>query len=216
MLIYAPIERYRPSCGDWKVRHYFNGPMRQVFVDKMTEAMAEDGFHHIRVGNSNFIRFHDVDDFLINNDWKIAAAIGLGYGPGDSRFTPTPILIDIMDKARHAIEGDPSPSETKKKREMSFLFRDDCELIRAAAIRIEDMAPEDLLRYVPKSPLPPLCTPYTTCGGGAGTVARWSGATQSLRRRRLRRTENRKKRGGSFGLHFSQLSRSHPEPHTII
>ncbi|HYF86120.1 hypothetical protein [Azospirillum sp.] len=163
-LIYAPIERYRPSCGGWKVRHYFDGPMRQVFVDKMTEAMAEDGFPHIRVGNSVFIRFHDVDDFIINNDWKIAEAIGLGYGPGDSRFTPPPILTDIMDKARQAVEGDPSLSETKRKRETNFLFRDDCELIRAAAIRIEDMAPDDLLRYVPKSPLPPQCTPYNMRG----------------------------------------------------
>jgi hypothetical protein len=163
-LIYAPIERYRPSCGGWKVRHYFDGPMRQGFVDKMTEAMADEGFPHIRIGTEIFIRIYDGDDFIINNDWKIAEMIGLGYGPGNGRITPPPILVDIMDEARKTIEDDQSLSEMEKKKERGVIFRDDCELIRAAAIRIEDMAPNDLLRYVPKSPRPPQCTPRNMRG----------------------------------------------------
>lgn len=90
--------------------------MRKVFVDKMTEAMTEDGFPHIRVGNSVFIRVHEGDDFIINNDWKIAGAIDLGYAPGNGRITPPPILMDIMRKTRKAIEDDNSLSGIGKKR----------------------------------------------------------------------------------------------------
>jgi len=38
-----------------------------------------------------------------------------------------------------------------------FLFGYDCELFRAATIRIEDMRPDEMLHFVPKSPLPAGC-----------------------------------------------------------
>ena len=174
ILIYAPIERYRPSCGGRVIRHYFDGPMREVFVDEMAEAMEHDGFPYVRLGNELFIRVFDPDDFIINTDWKIAQSIGLGYGPGDTRISPPPVLSALMDKVKRIINQDKSLSEAEKKYEMGVIFRDDCELIRAAAIRIEDMAPEDLLRYVPKSPLPSQCTPRNMRGWrrGCGAVVR--------------------------------------------
>lgn len=163
-LVYAPIQRYRPSCGGMKINHYFDGPMRDVFVDMMTEAMAEDGFHYIRVGREIFIRLYDFDDFILNNDWKISESIGLGHGPGNTRIPAPPTLLLLMKKAQEIIEVDQSLSEFEKKKKIDFLFRNDCELIRAAAIRIEDMAAEDLLRYIPKSPLPLECTPLNMRG----------------------------------------------------
>jgi hypothetical protein len=174
VLYYAPVVRYRPSCGGWAVRHYFNGPMRDVFVDQMTEGMRRDKFPYVRIGNELFIQLFDPDDFIINADWKIANSIGFGYGPGDTRITPPLVLSALMDEAKAIIEQDPSMSEEEKKWETSGMFHGDCELIRAAAIRIEDMKPEELLRYVPKSPLPPKCTPYNmrSWGRRCGRVVR--------------------------------------------
>jgi hypothetical protein len=164
VLYYAPVVRYRPSCGGAAVRYYFDGPMRDVFVDQMTEGMRRDKFPYVRIGNELFIQFFDPDDFLINTDWRIASSIGSGFGPGDTRITPPPALLALVEKAKDIIEHDPSMSEEEKKRKAWTLFGGDCELIRAAAIRIEDMKPEELLRYVPKSPLPPKCTPYNMRG----------------------------------------------------
>ena len=164
VLVYAPIERYRPSCGGRIIRYYFDGPMREVFVDNMAEAMARNGFPYVRLGNELFIRLFDPDDFIINTDWRVAQSIGFGYGPGTTRISPPPVLTALMGEAKKIIEQDHSFSEKEKKLETTVLFDGDCELIRAAAIRIEDMAPADLLRYVPKSPLPPQCTPYNMQG----------------------------------------------------
>lgn len=57
-LVYAPIQRYRPSCGGRIIRYYFDGPMREIFVDKMAETMTRFGFPYVRLGNKLFIRVY--------------------------------------------------------------------------------------------------------------------------------------------------------------
>lgn len=174
VLVYAPIERYRPSCGDRIIRYYFDGPMREVFVDMMAEAMTQSGFPYLRLGNKLFIRLFDPDDFIVNTDWRVAQSIGFGYGQGATRVSPPLVLTALMDTVTRIIEEDQSLSEKKKKLETTVLFDSDCTLIRAATIRVEDMAPADLLRYVPKSPLPSECTPRNMRGWrkDCGTVVR--------------------------------------------
>lgn len=161
---YAPINPYRPSCGGMGVPIYFDGPLRNVFVDKMEESMTRNKFPHLRIGNTLLIRFPDPDDFLINTDWRIAHSIGFGYGPGGTRITPPPVVSALIDKVKDIIEQDQSMSDEKKKREMQLMFEQDCELIRAAAIRVEDMEPSKLLRYIPHSPLPSECKPTNMRG----------------------------------------------------
>ncbi len=115
VLVYAPIQRYRPSCGSRIIRHYFDGPMREVFVDEMAETMAWFRFPYVRLVSELFIRVFDPDDFIINHDWRVAQSIGFGYGPGDTRISPPPALLALMDKARKIIEQDESLSEGKKR-----------------------------------------------------------------------------------------------------
>jgi hypothetical protein len=157
----------------------------------MARAMRDWDFPYIRIGNELFIRVFDPDNVLINTNWRIAYSVSL------DQMNPPPVLSALIDTVIENIKQNQPPpekkeqskmdgrdvmieiikqdqplSEKKKQLGMIRLFGGDCELIRAAAIRIEDMAPDELLRYVPKSPLPSECTPLKMRGWGreCGTV----------------------------------------------
>lgn len=177
VVAFVPVERYRPSCGGWESRHFFGGPMRDVYVGMITEAMAKDGIPHIRIGNEVFTNliyptlllnygaeWQSHTEFAMNTEWRIVSNIAHGYGPNETRVTPPPVLVELLAEARAQIENDPSLDEREKWDAQQLIFDNDCELTRAAAIRIEDMATEDLARYVPKSPLPPGCAPLDMRG----------------------------------------------------
>lgn len=156
IVLFAPLEHYRPACDAWREIE-FEGPMRDAYVDHLTEALTEEAFGHIRIGNEVFVRlvypFHyfsnlptwaSLDGFLINTEWRIAANIARGYGPDDSRIKPPPALIELVEKHKMAlIRRFPEKDWTDPEYSSDIFFRN-CELIRAAAIRIEDMQPEDL------------------------------------------------------------------------
>lgn len=164
ILDYAPIVRYRPSCGGLGRPIYFDGPMRDVFVDEMVEGMRRNKFPYVRIGNELFIQLSDPNDYLINTDWRVANSIGFGFGPGDAKITPPLVVSALMGQVKDIIEQDQTMSDDRKKTEIKIMFYRDCELIQAAAIRVEDMNPRELLRYIPKSPLPSQCTPRNMRG----------------------------------------------------
>lgn len=173
VVLFVPVERYRPSCGGMWDPIYFEGSMRDEYVGMLTEALAEEGFFHIRIGNEVFVklvyplgfyesqlsarsqwrispigRFETLHEFLINNEWRIAHAISDGYGPGGRRITPPQPLVDALAEYRR-LRGD---RYTATAWQSGMHFGGNCQLLRAAAIRIEDVKPEQLQRFVPHPP----------------------------------------------------------------
>jgi hypothetical protein len=156
VVLFVPMERYRPACDVWREIR-FEGPMRDVYVDQLTEALTEEAFGHIRIGDEVFVRlvypFHyfsgpptwdSLHEFLINMEWRIASNIVHGYGPDDSRVEAPPEPVEPEEKhGGGLIRKSPQEGRTSAGRPSS-IFRDDCELIRAASIRIENKQPEGL------------------------------------------------------------------------
>lgn len=154
---FIPLDRYRPSCDDLREIR-MAGPMRDVYVDSLTEVLTWEGFLHIRIGNEIFFSLVDsfripgvgaiparLNNLLRNWEWRIASNIAYGYGPGDSRIQPPPILLDLMKKEEERLD-EKYPQRKGEWRPRELFYRN-CELIRAAAIRIEDMRPEDLEEF---------------------------------------------------------------------
>lgn len=135
----------------------FTGPMRDAYVGQLVEILEQEGFPHFRIGNEILFRFADSPLFflvpfskewphntLINMEWRVAANVGYGYGPGDSRIEPPPMLAALMEKHR-AVFSRNFPEKDWTSPGYSYnIFHGSCELLRAAAIRIEDVRPEDL------------------------------------------------------------------------
>ena len=192
VVLFVPVERYRPSCGGMWERTYFDGPMRDEYVGRLTEALTENGFFHVRIGNEVFVKlvypiyfyesflparspwrlspvgsFHSLDHFAINVEWRLVHSIIAGYGPNNTRIVPPQPVLDLLARERGQIEADTTVNEETLTWRLDFLTRDDCEVARATMIRIEDMRPEELLHYVPKTQRP------ERCGWGSDRVWDW-------------------------------------------
>lgn len=156
LVLFVPMERYRPACDSWR-KTRFEGPMREAYLGQLTEVLTEEAFGHIRIGDAVFVRFvypfhyfsdpptwFSLREFLSNTEWRIAANIADGYGPGGSRIQPPPVLVDLVEKHRAFMSRKFPETDWAHSGYSSGLFYHNCRLIRAAAIRIEDMRPEDL------------------------------------------------------------------------
>jgi hypothetical protein len=131
--------------------------MRDAYVGQLAEFLESYEFPHFRIGNEVFFRFVDSPymlipflpfseesphNILINWEWRIAYNIAGGYGPGDSRIEPPSILLELENvHQEHQRRKYPHVEDTWGSR---GAFYGGCELIRAAAIRIEDMPPGSL------------------------------------------------------------------------
>lgn len=156
IFLYSYLDRYRPGCyrGE-KEEMEFAGPMRDAYVGQWVELLEENGLPYRRIGNEIFFRFVDTlglsditrspfsySDLQLNWEWRVATNIAYGYGPGDSRIEPPPILLELTERHRdHLNRKYPDPEDVQMRRN---IFYENCELIRAAAIRIEDMPPGSL------------------------------------------------------------------------
>lgn len=175
--LFAPVVRYRPSCGDWRNPLYLEGPMREDYAGFMTRAFAEEDFFYIRVGNEIFLRrfypFHlfnrapkwdTLDMLLANTEHKVVENVAHGYRPDGSRTVPPPALTAVHAKALALLEEERRRRDEKPGWKPFYIFGYDCELFQAATIRIEDVPPDRLQRFVPKSPLPPNCDFFNVRG----------------------------------------------------
>lgn len=178
VVLLVPLERYRPSCGGWRYRTYLDGPMRDEYVGMLTELLAEEGFLYVRIGNEVFVKlvyplqafnrppkWDSLFTLLINYEWRFARSISAGYGPNHNRINPPQPLLDAMARYQALRGSIKEPGNWEEVWERGRVFDDDCELLRAATIRVEDMDPERMLTYVPEPSLPALC--------GFGNVRAW-------------------------------------------
>lgn len=149
----VPMQVYKPSCGrapKWGLngRPRIDGPLRPEYVEMFTHAMREEGFRYWRVrdailvpllpifdGNSHW----DWTDFIINNEWRIAYSIVNGYTADGCAPPPEAVRRLYGDiKGTCGVPPERLP-EGRVVYPPSFWIRGDCNLLRAAVIRIEDM-----------------------------------------------------------------------------
>lgn len=129
--------------------------MRGVYVDWLVKILEEEDFSYIRISDEIFVKFFypflfmglsplwpSLDEFLNNMEWRIASNIAYGHGASGDRIAPPSALIDLVKK--HDAFLRQIPHEEWSQTGYSTRIFHNCELIRAAAIRIEDMAPEDV------------------------------------------------------------------------
>jgi len=148
-LAVVPIERYRPACASFH-EDLQEGPLRQQYIELLTEAMREDGVTYARIGDTIYTPVFDIlqwdqifsgrREFFDNNEWKIASSIGRGVTLNGRYFPPPePVLALIRET-----ESRYGPFPRRLPNGQILLGPDErfrnCELMRAAIIRVEDMA----------------------------------------------------------------------------
>ncbi|HYG85079.1 MAG TPA: hypothetical protein VD978_02370 [Azospirillum sp.] len=117
IVLFVPVERYRPSCREHWNQINLEGPMREEYIGMLTQDMDREGFSHIRIGNEIFVRvlypvhlfnhapnWTSLGEFLDNTESKIAAGIAGGYRPDGTRSDPPPALAAMHAKAKALLE----------------------------------------------------------------------------------------------------------------
>jgi hypothetical protein len=154
VVLLVPIEPYRPACGSRRdIR--FDGPMRDFYVDVLSRRLEKAGFAHIRIGDRIFVkavyplylvnfipRWNLLEEFLVDMEPYIPDLIARGYGADGERREPPQAFVDIVRKHAPSLKDVPV-EEWRDVRDFPEIFHG-CEIIRAAALRIEDMLPRDL------------------------------------------------------------------------
>jgi hypothetical protein len=154
VVLLVPIEPYRPTCGPRRdIR--FDGPMRDYYVDVLSRRMEKADFVHIRIGNRLFVkvvyplylvnfipRWNLLEEFLVDVEPFIPDLIARGYVADGERREPPQAFIDIVSTHAPSLKDVPV-EEWRDVRDFPEIFHR-CEIIRAAALRIEDMSPRDL------------------------------------------------------------------------
>lgn len=151
-LTLVPAKRYVPVCGSPDA-HVLHGPMREQYVALLAQAMAEHGFRYYRNGNTVLVPVWPVfdgerrmgwTDFQLNWPWRMALNIahGVQIGP-DFHRPPAPVLHLL------GVEGPygpyPRPKEGSSVRYgPDYRFVEDCNLFRAAVLKVEAMPAEAL------------------------------------------------------------------------
>lgn len=131
--------------------------MREEYVAWLTKGLREDEFPYLRVGDDVFVRvfypirmvgerrlFQNLHEYLINNEWRFVSNIIHGCRADGTRGDPPQVLRGLSIRLKDSGRTDLTPYS-------------DCEVMRAAMIRVEDLAPEQRRRVIPKSPLPSGC-----------------------------------------------------------
>lgn len=153
VLTLVPTKRYVPMCG-WPDGHMLHGPMREQYVGLLAQAMAEDGFRHMRNGNTLLVPVWpifdgngrwDWIDFQLNVPWRIALNIGQGVTVGAHQYRPPAPVLRLLEGAEGPYGPYPKqvgsgPVTVGGDRR----YREDCNLFRAAVLKVEAMPSEAL------------------------------------------------------------------------
>jgi hypothetical protein len=154
VVLLVPIEPYRPACGPRRdIR--FDGPMRDYYVDVLSRRLEKADFAHIRIGDRLFVkavyplhlvnfipRWNLLEEFLADMEPFIPKLMAEGYGADGEWREPPRALVDHVRKHAPSLKDVPV-EEWRDVRDFPGIFHR-CEIIRAAALRIEDMSPRDL------------------------------------------------------------------------
>lgn len=113
-----------------------------------TRAMRREGFRHLRIGNTILVpvlpvfdgnRLWNWADFTLNNEWRVAYSIVNGWTAHGCAPPPEAVRRlygDIPGTCGRPVERS---ADGRTVPPPSFWIRDDCNLLRAAVIRVEDM-----------------------------------------------------------------------------
>jgi hypothetical protein len=153
--VLVPLRLYKPSCGDPTLSILggpprINGPLRPEYVEMLTRAMREEGFRFWRIGETILVpllpifdgnRIFDTwTDFVINTEWRIASSIANGYTVHGC--APPPEAVRRLDAG---IKGTCGGVRPERQPDGGLVYArgveitNDCDLFRAAVIRIEDI-----------------------------------------------------------------------------
>lgn len=152
VLTMVPTKRYVPLCGARDV-HLLHGPMREQYVALLAQAMAEDGFRHYRHGNTILVPVLPVldgqwpmnwENFQLNIPWRIASNIARGVTIGPHSYRPPAPVLRLLET-----EGPHGPYPRQKEGSSAqygpdYRFVEDCNLFRAAVLKVEAMPSEAL------------------------------------------------------------------------
>ncbi|WP_180284497.1 hypothetical protein [Azospirillum oleiclasticum] len=157
VLLFVPIIRYQPYCTFTRGDLYFEGPLREEYRAWILHGLEEQKFPYLLFGDDIYVKaiqilrdlddrslYHGQFDFLDNVQWRYVRNVVLGYRPDKTRGEPPALLRGLAARVGPNAEVDLDPFS-------------DCEVMRAAMIRVEDLTPEQRRRVIPKSPLPFRC-----------------------------------------------------------
>jgi hypothetical protein len=152
----VPTWRYKPFCNG-SPDYYIAGPQRTDFVDKVERAMDEAGMVHVRLGDSIYQPYlplldgwfsvemdgrpWDRYDIRRNLEWRFVSNMAHGHGRS-IRNTPRWEPIEIPPALVAAIEDHSDAYDIVPPIDTNDEYRiyENCDVKRAAAIRVEDMA----------------------------------------------------------------------------
>lgn len=165
----APVDPYVPACGA-KRSIALKGPMREPYVRMLTETLKREGFFHVQIGNMIFLKlinpesyfrqaplFGDIHNLLINTEWRIAMNIARGTVLDNVNHPPPDILIAAIEQAKVNYDSLGGVDENFFLKGIGPVFAFDCEVFRAAALKVEDMGEGELDHFELKIPLPERC-----------------------------------------------------------
>lgn len=147
----APIQVYKPSCGrpyPLVGRPKISGPLRPAYVDMFTRLMRQEGFRYWRLGDMVLVPMSPVfdgnerwdwNDFTLNMEWRVAYSIANGYtadGCAPTLEAVRRLFGNIEGSCGRPVERTP---DGRRISPPTFWIEDDCNLFRAAVVRVEDM-----------------------------------------------------------------------------
>jgi len=147
-----PLKRYVPICGS-EDTHVLHGPMREQYVALLAQAMALDGFRYYRNGNTILVplwplfdgqRHMNWENFQLNFPWRMAANIAEGVQIGPHFYRPPAPVLQLL-----GVVGPWGPYPRQKEGSSAqygpnYRFVEDCNLFRAAVLKVEAMPSEAL------------------------------------------------------------------------
>lgn len=152
VLTLVPMMRYVPRCGGPDV-HILHGPMREQYVALFAQAMAAEGFRYFRNGNTILVpvwpvfdgaRHLNWENFQLNIPWRIALNIAQGVVIGAHSYRPPTPVLRLLGTER-PYGPCPRPKEgSSAQYGPDYRFIEDCNLFRAAVLKVEAMPSETL------------------------------------------------------------------------
>ena len=131
-----------------------HGPMREQYVGLLAQAMAEDEFRHLRNGNTLLVPVWpifdgggrwDWIDFQLDVPWRIALNIGQDVTVGAHWCSPPAPVLRLLEEIEGPFGPYPRPKEgSSAKYGPDHRFAEDCNLFRAAVLKVEAMPSEAL------------------------------------------------------------------------
>lgn len=148
LLTIVPTQAYEPSCGH-RPRVAVKGPIREQYVALLVQSLERLNFTHRRVGNTVLVpvlpifdgtkHFSNWREFVVNFEWKLASSVADGVTIEGRFFPPPTPLVQLLE----AGDATPEPFPRRRNGRASYgpdpRFKDDCDLFRAAVIRVEDL-----------------------------------------------------------------------------